>query len=142
MSDATADPEEILLAVAGAHLAGQPLNGQLTDRGARLVATTTTAPTYRLFALPTDPPKPGLVRVAAGDPAGRPVEVEVWALAPAAFASFVDAIPAPLGIGRVVLADGTDVAGFLCEPLAVEDPAAVDITAHGGWRAYRGAAPD
>jgi allophanate hydrolase len=140
MGDEAADRVEILLAVAGAHLAGQPLNGQLTDRGGRLVATTTTAPTYRLLALPTDPPKPGLVRVAADDPAGRAIEVEVWALAPAAFASFVDAIPAPLGIGRVVLADGADVAGFLCEPLAVQDPAAVDITGFGGWRAYRAAA--
>ena len=57
-----------LLAVVGAHLSGQPLNKQLTSRGATLVATTTTAPVYRLYALPTEPPKPGLVRV--GDVAG------------------------------------------------------------------------
>jgi allophanate hydrolase len=119
------------LAVAGAHLNGQPLNHQLTDRGATCVTTTTTAPAYRLYALDTTPPKPGLVRVAAG---GAAVEVEVWSLDPAAFADFVDAIPAPLCIGRVLLADGTDVAGFLCEPLAVDG--AADITAHGGWRRY------
>ena len=124
------------LAVAGAHLSGQPLNHQLTDRDATLVTTTTTVPAYRFYALDTVPPKPGLVRVATG---GAAVEVEVWSLDPAAFADFVDAIPAPLCIGRVVLADGTDVAGFLCEPLAVDG--AADITAFGGWRRYL-AAPD
>jgi allophanate hydrolase len=135
------------LAVVGAHLSGQPLNHQLTDRDATLVTTTTTAPVYRLFALRTTPPKPGLVRVAGGDPAGRAIEVEVWELAPEAFASFVDAVPAPLCIGRVRLAGGPsgrgsagdgptggEVAGFLCEPVALAD--AVEITAHGGWRRY------
>ena len=120
-----------LLAVVGAHLLGQPLNHQLTDRGARLEAVTTTAPVYRLHALVTDPPKPGLVRVAER---GAAVEVEVWALGAAAFADFVDAVPAPLCIGRVVLDGGADVAGFLCEPLALAG--APDITSFGGWRAY------
>jgi allophanate hydrolase len=124
------------LAVVGAHLSGQPLNSQLTDRGATLVRTTATAARYRLLALPTDPPKPGLVRVPEGDPAGAAIEVEVWSLAPVAFAGFVDAVPAPLCIGRVRLADGTDVAGFLCEPVAAADPGALDITGHRGWRAY------
>jgi allophanate hydrolase len=127
-----------LLAVVGAHLSGQPLNKQLTSRGATLVATTTTAPVYRLYALPTEPPKPGLVRVGDVDGAGA-VEVEVWELDDAGFASFVDAIPAPLGIGRLLLADGSDVAGFLCESIAVED--ATDITHLGGWRAYRATQP-
>ena len=126
------------MAVVGAHLSGQPLNHQLTSRGATLVASTTTAPVYRLFALATDPPKPGLVRVGAVDGAGA-VELEVWELDAAGFGSFVDEIPAPLGIGRVQLADGTDVAGFLCEAIALDG--APDITAYGGWRAYRAATP-
>jgi allophanate hydrolase len=121
------------LAVAGAHLSGQPLNHQLTDRGARLVRTTTTAPVYRLVALATEPPKPGLVRVADGD-AGGTVEVEVWEVPPAGFAGFVAALPRPMAIGKVILADGTSVPGFLCEPEAIVG--AVDITAAGGWRAY------
>jgi allophanate hydrolase len=120
------------LVVVGAHLSGQPLNWQLTDRGGTLVRTTTTAAVYRLHALATDPPKPGLVRVAAD--AGGAIEVEVWDLAPDAFASFVDAVPAPLCIGRLVLDEGSDAAGFLCEPIALDG--APDITAFGGWRAY------
>ena len=133
------DPTWIRLAVCGAHLSGQPLNAQLTDRGAELLATRATAPSYRLYALDTQPPKPGLVRVAP-EVAGAPIEVEVWALDRAGFATFVDAVPAPMCIGRVVLDDGSDVAGFLCEPVALDG--AADITAYGGWRAYRRAADE
>ncbi|MDQ1426106.1 MAG: hypothetical protein QOD72_3604, partial [Acidimicrobiaceae bacterium] len=60
--------EPLLIAVAGAHLEGQPLNHQLTDRGGHLLSRTATAPCYRMFALNTEPPKPGLVRVDPGDP--------------------------------------------------------------------------
>jgi allophanate hydrolase len=124
----------VALAVVGAHLEGQPLHHQLTDRAARLVARTRTAPTYRLYALRTDPPKPGLVRVDPTDPSAAALEVEVYDLEEAAFGSFVAAVPAPLAIGRVLLADGTEVSGFVCEPIALAD--AEEITAHGGWRAY------
>ncbi|HWE69035.1 MAG TPA: allophanate hydrolase [Acidimicrobiales bacterium] len=123
----------IRLAVVGAHLTGQPLNHQLTDRGARRVGSTTTAPDYHLYALATDPRKPGLVRVAAGG-AGVPIDVEVWELPPVGFADFVAAIPPPMVIGSVRLEDGSSAAGFLCEPIALEG--AEDITAYGGWRAY------
>jgi allophanate hydrolase len=119
------------IAVAGAHLEGQPLNHQLSDRGGRLASRTTTEEVYRMYALDTAPPKPGLVRVRDG---GEAIDVEVWELEPAAFADFVDAVPSPLVIGRVLLDGGTDVAGFLCEPIAIER--ALDITSFGGWRAY------
>ncbi|OWY60115.1 hypothetical protein B7486_70930, partial [cyanobacterium TDX16] len=132
-SDGGAEPTQtpVVLAVVGAHLTGQPLNHQLTDRGASFLRATTTSDDYWLYALKTDPPKPGLLRVRSS---GRPIEVELWQLSPAAFGDFVANIPAPLGIGRVRLADGSDVAGFLCEPVAVQG--AEDITAHGGWRGY------
>jgi allophanate hydrolase len=120
------------LAVVGAHLSGQPLNHQLTDLGAVLCERTTTAPEYRLFALDTSPPKPGLLR--APDGGGAAIELEVWALDHAALGAFVAAIPAPLGVGKIALADGSEVTCFLCEPHAVEH--AREITAYGGWRAY------
>ena len=127
----TQEPQ-VEVAVVGAHLSGLPLNGQLIERSARLLEATTTAPEYRLYALPgTTPPKPGLVRVAAG---GAALEVEVWALPERLFGGFVAAIPPPLGIGALKLADGRYVKGFLCETAAVAD--APDVTAYGGWRAY------
>lgn len=122
---------QVRVSVCGAHLQGQPLNSQLTSRGARLVQRTTTAPEYRFYALP-DGRRPGLLRVADG---GCAIEVEVWELPVSQFGSFVDGIPAPLGIGRTVLADGSLVAGFICEPGGLQG--AIDITAFGGWRAYR-----
>ncbi len=125
---------DVALAVVGAHLEGQPLHHQLTERAARLVARTSTAPTYRLYALRTEPPKPGLVRIDPSDPAASAIEVEVYDLGVAAFGSLVAAVPSPLAVGRVVLADGTEVSGFVCEPIALAD--AVEITDHGGWRAY------
>ena len=66
--------------------------------------------------------------------AGNGLEVEVWELSTAAFGSFVAEVPPPLAIGTLVLADGTSVKGFVCEPAAVAG--AEDITAFGGWRAY------
>jgi allophanate hydrolase len=117
--------------VVGAHLEGQPLNWQLTDRRAHLVRSTRSAAEYRLVALPTEPPKPGLVRCAAG---GASIEVEVWRMPTDAFGSFVAGVPSPLAIGAVILEDGTSAHGFLCESFAVD--AAPDITAFGGWRSY------
>lgn len=127
------ETDTILLAVVGAHLTGQPLNKQLTERGATLVKTCRTAPDYRLYALAqTVPPKPGLERVAAG--AGFAIDVEVWQMPLIHFGSFVGLIPAPLGIGTLRLEDGSEVKGFICESYALRE--AVDISAHGGWRAY------
>ena len=132
--------DSIRIAVVGAHLQGQPLNHQLTDRGARLITATRTASCYRLYALATIPPKPGLMRVDRDDPLGAAIDVEVWELDAAAFGDFVAQIPAPMCIGRVQLADGGEVSGFLCEPIALEG--AAEITRFGGWRAYQNAVTD
>lgn len=126
----------VAVAVVGAHLRGQPLNWQLREAGARLQASTRTAPQYHLYALAgTTPPKPGLARAAAGS--GSAIEVEVWELPLRTFGKFVADVPAPLGIGTLELEDGRHVKGFICEPAAIADGAgARDITAFGGWRAY------
>ena len=124
--------DEIALAVVGAHLTGMALNGELSARGGRLLEVTATAPDYRLYALPTTPPKPGMLRVERGT--GSPIELELWALSAAAFGKFVAAIPSPLSIGTIGLADGRDVKGFLVEPAAVDG--ARDISVFGGWRAF------
>ena len=124
-------PDMVRIAVCGAHLSGQPLNHQLTDRGGQLVADTVTAPIYRLFALNGGPPaRPGLIRMEDG----APIRVEVWALPSETVGSFVAGIPAPLGVGRLRLADNSEVTGFLCEPYALTD--ATDITEFGDWRSY------
>jgi len=123
---------QIPVAVCGAHMSGLPLNHQLTDRRARLIRATRTAPEYRFYALPGGPPeRPGLVRVGSG---GASIDVEVWAVPADHFGPFVAGIPAPLGIGRVRLEDGIEVPGFLCESVAISG--AADITVLASWRRY------
>ncbi|SCL37024.1 allophanate hydrolase [Micromonospora pallida] len=123
---------EVPLAVVGAHLRGGPLHHELVDLGARFGGDVTTAPSYRLYALDTEPPKPGLVEVASG---GAEIAGELWWLSPGGLGRFLAALPAPMTLGRVRLADGRDVVGFGCTPGALTG--AEDITAFGGWRAYQ-----
>ncbi|NKI45315.1 allophanate hydrolase [Streptomyces physcomitrii] len=120
------------LAVFGAHLRGQPLNPQLTALGARFAGELRTAPDYRLFALGTVPPKPGLVRVAPGK--GAALTGERWTLSPAALGRFLAELPPPMALGRIRLDDGSWVLGFQCDPHSAA--AGHDITAYGGWLAY------
>jgi allophanate hydrolase len=128
-----APPGCVLMVVVGAHLSGQALNWQLTERKARLVASTRTHADYRLYALAnTTPAKPGLI-YAPGF-AGEGIEVEVWAIPEDTVGSFLNAIPPPLALGTVRLADGSQVKGFLCEPAGIEG--AREITHLGGWRKY------
>jgi len=123
----------ILMAVVGAHLAGQPLNWQMTSRRARLVQTVRTHADYRLYALPNStPPKPGLVYEPGFG--GTGIELEVWAMPEDTVGTFLNGIPAPLSLGTVRLEDGSSVKGFLCEPAGVVG--AQEITHLGGWRSY------
>jgi allophanate hydrolase len=124
---------EIPIAVVGAHLGGMPLNGELKSLGARLLEAARTAADYRLYALAgTKPAKPGLLRVAPG--AGANIAIEIWAMPAEHFGRFVAAVPAPLSIGTIRLADGRTVQGFLVESEAVAG--ARDISSFGGWRAF------
>jgi allophanate hydrolase len=128
-----ANGSSLQIAVVGAHLSGMALNHELVSLGATLLEETRTAPHYRLFALSgTVPPKPGLQRTPGF--AGPGIVLEIWELPAAGLGQFVAKIPAPLGVGKIELADGRQVTGFLCEAAALAD--APDITEFGGWRAY------
>ena len=124
--------DEIAIAVVGAHLSGMVLNGELKALGGRLLEATVTAPDYRLYALDTSPPKPGMLRVEAGT--GAAIALEIWALSSASFGRFIAAIPPPLSIGTVRLNDGRGVKGFIVE--AADIAGARDISAFNGWRAF------
>ncbi|RII99793.1 allophanate hydrolase, partial [Clavibacter michiganensis subsp. insidiosus] len=127
-------PAATPIAVFGAHMVGQPLNGQLTGLGARLLGDAVTAPAYRLHALDTVPPKPGLVATETG---GASITGELWAIPSGRVADVVTQLARPMVVGKVAMADGSEVLGFLCEPQALED--AEDITERGSWRAHLGA---
>ena len=126
-----APPSTIGLAVVGAHLSGMSLNRELIEIGATFGRATRTAACYRLVALP-DGRRPGLIRT---DRAGASIAIEIWYIPDSALGGFVARIAPPLGVGTVLLDDGGTVLGFLCE--AAGAAGADDISAFGGWRAFK-----
>ena len=121
----------IEIVLVGAHMTGLPLNGDIVALGGQFLRQAQTRPCYRLYALPGGPPqRPGLLRV----PSGGAIAVEVWALPSERIGALLASIPAPLGLGTVLLADGTSPKGFLVEAEGIRG--AADITHFGGWRAF------
>lgn len=122
------DKETVLIGVCGLHMRGYPLEAQLLAHGAHFVCEDKTMPDYRLYKLPTEPPKPGLIRVNGG----VSIALEIWEMPVERFGSFTALIPTPLGIGKIQVQSGRDVCGFICEGYVVDT--AEDISAYGGWR--------
>jgi allophanate hydrolase len=124
--------DNLELVVFGAHLRGGPLVHQLTDLGARWVGELATAPRYRMTAMDTVPPKPGVVRVADGD-AGAAILGHRWLLSPAALGRFLAVLPAPMQLGKVEFADGSWRTAFGCDGEAAA--AGKDVSSYGSWPA-------
>ncbi|WP_278314772.1 allophanate hydrolase [Lolliginicoccus levis] len=114
------------VALFGAHMRGLALNHQMITHGGRFIREIATSPRYTMQALPTEIPKPAVTRTGSTSLVG-----ELWQLPPAGLGAFLDALPQPMTLGKIELADGTWVTGFGCS-----DPTGEDISAHGGWRAY------
>lgn len=128
-----APDDRVDLVVVGAHMGGLPLNAELLALGGRFGRAVTTTADYRLYELAGGPVRrPGLLRVAEG--AGAGIAAEIWSLEAAAFGRFVAGVVPPLAIGTLHLSDGSTAKGFLVESEGLRG--AVDITAHGGWRAW------
>lgn len=122
-------PETVLLAVNGTLMRGLELNPNLLAVGSVFVRETTTEPAYRLWSIHDR--HPAMLRVTTG---GAPVAVEVWAVPPAGLAAILTQEPPGLCIGKVKLADGSQVLGVLGEPALCEGQK--EITSFGGWRTY------
>ena len=126
------EPGWVRIAVAGAHLRGQPLHPALLSMGARFVRSCRTAALYRFVALmDLKPPRPGLIRDEARSGA---TAVEIFELTDEGFGKLVASVAPPLAIGTVELEDGEKLKGFLCESWAAAT--ARDITDFGSWIAF------
>lgn len=121
--------ETTLVAVCGLHMRGFPLEKQMKEFGATFIKEAQTAEKYQFIKLQTEPAKPGLIKKETG---GNSIQLEIWEMPLASFGAFATLIPAPLGIGKVELIDGTEIPGFICEGYATE--IAEDITEAGSWR--------
>ncbi|MCT9871267.1 allophanate hydrolase [Paenarthrobacter aurescens] len=118
------------LVVVGAHRKGQPLAAELERRGAFWDGKVTTGPQYRMVALKTTPPKPGVVRSARG--AG--LVAERWLLSEAGLGSFLAELPEPMLLGSITLDDGSKAVGFACDAVAAAE--GQDITEYRDWIKY------
>ena len=123
------DRSLILLAVNGTLMRGLALNPNLVAVSATFVRETTTAATYRLWSIADR--HPAMIRVVHG---GAAIAVEVWSVPAEGLATILVNEPAGLCIGKVLLADGSEVLGVLGEPAICEGQK--EITAAGGWRSY------
>ncbi len=117
--------DETALFCIGAHMAGLPLNTQVTSLGGRFLRPAQTQPIYRLHALGN---RPGMAQGGSAAIVG-----EVWALPTAAIGALLAQVPPPLGFGTVALEDGPCL-GFLAESHALHSTE--DISQYGGWRAW------
>jgi hypothetical protein len=118
-----------LLAVNGTLMRGLQLNRNLVDNDAVFVRETETAPEYRLWTI--NDVHPAMMRTPGE---GGAVSLEIWEVPAAALADILSKEPAGLSIGKVVLADGSEVLGVLGEPFLVKGQK--EITEFGGWRGY------
>ncbi|MBP2268038.1 allophanate hydrolase [Pseudarthrobacter sp. PvP004] len=118
------------LVVVGAHRKGQPLAAELERRGAFWDGQVVTASRYRMVALETMPPKPGVVRSEQG----TGLVAERWLLSESALGSFLADLPEPMLLGSITLDDGSTAVGFACD--AVAAASARDISEYGDWIKY------
>ena len=124
--------DEIAIAVVGAHLSGMALNGELKALGGRLLEAARTA--AGLQALRAENHAAEARHAARGGGIGIVDRAGSLGAAGGSFAKFVAAVPPPLSIGTVRLADGRGVKGFIVE--AADIDGAREISAFGGWRAF------
>jgi allophanate hydrolase len=80
-----------------------------------------------MFAL--DALRPGVIRC---ENSGAEIALEIWKIPTTSLGSLLGRIPSPLGLGKILLADGREVCGFLCEQHATVGK--LEITGAGGWR--------
>jgi allophanate hydrolase len=107
-----------------------PLNSQLIERDAKLVTKTRSAKCYKMFSVEGNIERPALVKTQQD---ANDFELEIWRMPTQHFASFVQGISDPLGIGQVTLADKSLVTGFIAQSHAQSGK---DISEYGSWRKY------
>ncbi len=113
--------------IYGTFMRGQP--GHASLEGAEFLAEVETAPRYRLFEI--DGRWPALIE----DADGVAIAAELWEIAPAHLARLAEIEPPGWGRAPAELADGRRVDAFLGDP--VLRSRGQDVSAHGGWAAYR-----
>jgi hypothetical protein len=119
----------VLFAVNGTLMRGLELNSNLIAAGGEFVREAQTEPSYRLWTI--EDRHPAMLRVRSG---GAAIHLEIWRVPLATLGLILLQEPPGLSIGKIALADGSEVLGVLGEPYLCEGQ--VEITHWGGWRQY------
>ncbi|MUL36711.1 allophanate hydrolase-related protein [Gloeocapsopsis dulcis] len=121
--------QHLLLAVNGTLMRGLELNPNLLAVNATFDREAKTIPVYRLWSI--NDKYPAMLRVANG---GNAIALEIWQIPATGLVQVLQQEPSGLCIGKVTLADNTEVLGVLAEPILCENQR--EITQWGGWRNY------
>ena len=121
-----------LILFNGTVMRGEPAHANLS--GCTFLEEVQTAPVYRLYSIGDR--YPAMVRADEG---GASIRAELYRVPEEAWPAILAAEPPGLYRGPVELDDGRVVEGMLGEQELVDGPDAIEITDHGGWRAYLGA---
>jgi gamma-glutamylcyclotransferase (GGCT)/AIG2-like uncharacterized protein YtfP len=113
--------------IYGTFMRDQPGHSNL--EGAEFLADVETAPRYRLFEI--DGRWPTLIE----DEDGMSIAAELYEIAPTHLARLAEIEPPGWNRAPVELADGRRVEAFLGDPSL--RARGHDVSAHGGWAAYR-----
>jgi hypothetical protein len=119
----------VFFAVNGTLMRGLELNANLVAAGGEFVREAVTVAAYRLWTI--DDRHPAMLRVRSG---GANIHLEIWRMPLATLGLVLLQEPPGLSIGKIALADGSEVLGVLGEPYLCEGQS--EITRWGGWRQY------
>lgn len=119
----------IHLAVNGTLMRGLELNPNMLQARAVFIKEASTAAIYRLWSI--QDVHPAMMRVVDG---GVPIALGVWAVPPAGLSQILIQEPPGLCIGKVLLAGGEVVLGWLGKPFLCRNQP--EISEWGGWRSY------
>ncbi len=123
--------ELVHLFVNGEGMSGGSVHHAIAN--AKFLGDAATAPLYRFFSVRDEFPGLFLVEQNGGPVPGELYEID--------YATVRDRLlpeePAELELSIIELADGTGALGLHLRKIALAAPGVTDISALGGWRAYR-----
>ncbi|WP_444957806.1 allophanate hydrolase-related protein [Microbulbifer sp. ZKSA002] len=124
-----ANAESIDVAVNGTLMRGFALEKHMLKNHATFVREAKTASIYRMWSIGDK--YPAMERVLNG---GTWIKLEIWSIPQANLVNLLEEEAKGLVLGKVALADGTQVLGILGENYIVQNQK--DISKWHGWRAY------
>lgn len=119
--------------ICGSALCGQPDHDNLGD--ARFLGEARTAARYRLHSVRDQ--HPGIYEVAVD---GISILGELYECTPAQYAYLLSTEPPDLYEAPILLDDGSSVRAMIYPRALIEERGYTDISAYGGWAAYKDAA--